>query len=61
MDCPRCGESLVVYASDDQRALRCDACGYAGIEVDHSVERRDGETWAEALRRFAAAQGTDGE
>ncbi|MFB6118408.1 hypothetical protein [Halosegnis sp.] len=52
MDCPRCGTPLVAYALDGRQALGCEACGYAGIEVDHHVERREGETWAEALRRF---------
>lgn len=54
MDCPRCGSSLVAYALRDRRTLGCDACGYVGIEVDHHVEREAGETWAEALERFAA-------
>lgn len=56
MDCPRCGDSLVVYELDGQRETECESCGYAGIEVDFHVERRAGETWAEALRRFEASQ-----
>lgn len=52
MDCPRCGTGLVVYRLGDRRALGCDACGYIGVKVDHHVERREDESWAEALERF---------
>jgi len=33
-------------------AVSCDACGYAGVEVDHSGESVPVETWQEALERF---------
>lgn len=56
MDCPRCGTPLTRYALDGREALGCDDCGYIGVEVDHHVERREDETWAEALARFERQQ-----
>lgn len=56
MDCPRCGAALTRYALDGREALGCDDCGYIGVEVDHHVERREDETWAEALARFERQQ-----
>jgi DNA-directed RNA polymerase subunit M/transcription elongation factor TFIIS len=52
MDCPRCGAPLTRYALEGREALGCDECGYIGVEVDHHVERREDETWADALARF---------
>lgn len=56
MDCPRCGTPLTRYALEGREALGCDDCGYIGVEVDHHVERREDETWAEALARFERQQ-----
>ncbi len=56
MDCPRCGTPLTRYALDGREALGCDECGYIGVEIDHHVERRENETWAEALARFDRQQ-----
>lgn len=53
MDCPRCDGPLATFALDGAEAVRCEACGYVGVEADHRpVKRRADETWAEAIARF---------
>lgn len=53
MDCPRCDGPLATFTLDGAEAVRCEACGYVGVEADHRpVERRADETWAEAIARF---------
>lgn len=33
-------------------AVSCEACGYVGVEADHSGEPQAAETWADAFQRF---------
>ncbi|OYR57074.1 TFIIB-type zinc ribbon-containing protein [Halorubrum halodurans] len=51
-ECPRCGSELTTFTLGGAEAVGCDACGYAGVEVDHSGEPRLVESWEEALERF---------
>ncbi|WP_066417579.1 zf-TFIIB domain-containing protein [Halorubrum aethiopicum] len=51
-ECPRCGSALTTFTLGGAEAVGCDACGYAGVEVDHSGEPRLVESWEEALERF---------
>lgn len=51
-DCPRCGGELTAFALSDVEAFTCEACGYVGVEADHSGEPRPAESWEDALRRF---------
>ncbi len=51
-ECPRCGSALTTFTLGGAEAVGCDACGYAGVEVDHSGEPRIVESWEEALERF---------
>ncbi|MFC5279128.1 zf-TFIIB domain-containing protein [Halorubrum rubrum] len=64
-ECPRCGSALTTFTLDGAEAVGCDACGYAGVEVDHSGEPRLVESWEEALERFGRkveeGEETDGE
>ena len=66
MDCPQCGGPLSRYRLFGREAVGCDDCGYVGLEVDHTGEAVEGESWDEALRRFyrdqssAAASSTSG-
>lgn len=50
--CPRCGETLETLRLGRADAVSCEACGYVGVEADHSGEPRVVETWADALQRF---------
>lgn len=51
--CPRCEEPLVTYTFAGRRTSGCEACGYAGVEIDHRpTPTPDPEPWAEARRRF---------
>lgn len=53
MKCERCGGSDVrTYRLGGREAGVCTSCGYVGVAVEHRVERREGETWEEAMRRF---------
>jgi ribosomal protein L37E len=57
--CPRCGEQLVTYAFDGRRTRACEACGYAGVDVDHrSTPATEHESWEEARRRFRSRRRT---
>jgi Zn ribbon nucleic-acid-binding protein len=51
-DCPRCGDSLTAFTLAGVEALACEACGYVGVEADHSGDRTVVESWDDALRRF---------
>lgn len=51
-DCPRCGGELATFSLSDVEAFTCEACGYVGVEADHSGEPRSAESWEDALRRF---------
>ena len=51
-DCPRCGSTLTTLTLAGAEAVACDACGYVGVEADHSGEPRIVESWAEAIERF---------
>ncbi|MGQ3328835.1 MULTISPECIES: TFIIB-type zinc ribbon-containing protein [Halorubrum] len=51
-DCPRCGRELTAFALSGIEAFTCEACGYVGVEADHSGEPRSAESWEDALRRF---------
>lgn len=55
MECPRCGSPLERYTLGDRSAIVCEACGYAGVPVDHHGERQTAETWAKALSRVPDA------
>jgi len=33
-------------------AFTCEACGYVGLEADHTGEPRADESWEEAMQRF---------
>ncbi|MFB6113969.1 MAG: hypothetical protein ABEJ58_07700 [Halodesulfurarchaeum sp.] len=53
MKCPRCGDSLTVLTLDGHEAVVCESCEYVGVPTDHRTpERREGESWDEALERF---------
>jgi hypothetical protein len=52
MDCPRCGDALTEYAFEGHEAYGCEACGWLGVDVEHSAEPEEVESWAEALQRF---------
>lgn len=51
-DCPRCGGDLTTFALAGVEAFTCEACGYVGVEADHSGEPTAVESWDDALRRF---------
>mgnify|MGYP002761075438 CR=1 FL=1 len=51
-DCPRCGASLTTFRLAGVEALACEACGYVGVEADHSGEQQAVESWDEAFQRF---------
>ncbi|WP_159483462.1 zf-TFIIB domain-containing protein [Halorubrum sp. JWXQ-INN 858] len=51
-DCPRCEAALTTLTLAGAEAVACDACGYVGVEADHSGEPRVAESWADAIRRF---------
>ncbi|ERH07117.1 MAG: hypothetical protein J07HN4v3_02754 [Halonotius sp. J07HN4] len=51
-DCPRCGASLTTFSLAGVEALTCEACGYVGVEADHSGEPQAVESWDEAFQRF---------
>jgi len=51
-DCPRCGAELTTFALAGGEAFSCEACGYVGVEADHSGEPTAVESWDDALRRF---------
>lgn len=50
--CPRCGSGLGTFILDGTEALSCDACGYVGVEANHSGEPTVVESWEEAINRF---------
>lgn len=52
MECPRCRDAVVSYELRGREAVVCESCGYVGVSVQHHAERRAGESWEEALRRF---------
>jgi len=62
-ECPRCGSTLTTLALSGSEAVACDACGYVGVEADHSGEPRLVESWEDALKRFQrrSADGDDEE
>lgn len=51
MECPRCGRPLERYTLDGRSAVTCPECGYAGVPIDHHSDRRQAETWADAMAR----------
>jgi len=52
MTCPRCGDTLEAYSLSGREAEICESCGYVGVSVAHDSERREVESWNEALERF---------
>jgi hypothetical protein len=57
MECERCGATEIrIYRLSGREAGVCTSCGYVGVAVEHRVERREGETWEEAMRRFREEQ-----
>lgn len=50
--CPRCGSDLATLTLAETEAVACEACGYVGVEADHSGEPATAESWEEALERF---------
>jgi ribosomal protein S27E len=51
-ECPRCEAALTTFALSDVTAVTCEACGYVGVDADHTGEAATAESWAEALQRF---------
>lgn len=41
-----------MLALSETETVTCDACGYVGVEADHSGEPTTAESWEEALERF---------
>lgn len=52
MECPRCDRTLDRYALGGREAVACERCGYIGVPVEHRGERREVESWDDALSRF---------
>lgn len=46
--CPRCGGALSRYELDGRTSVRCEACGYVGVPIDHGGER----AWRTAVDRL---------
>ncbi|MFC6835921.1 zf-TFIIB domain-containing protein [Halomarina ordinaria] len=52
MTCPRCDSRLERYALGGGATHSCRRCGYLGVSVDHTSERRAPESWTAAFERF---------
>lgn len=53
MECPRCGDELVVLTLGDARTVTCETCQYAGVPTEFRPPPADSsESWEEALARF---------
>lgn len=46
--CPRCGVALSRYELGERTSVRCEACGYVGVPVDHGGE----QAWRTAVDRL---------
>ncbi|MHC3437822.1 hypothetical protein ACYJ1Y_06870 [Natrialbaceae archaeon A-gly3] len=51
-ECPRCGEPLERLSLGDVTTVACNRCGFADVPVEIESERRDIESWQDALERF---------
>ncbi|WP_197431212.1 hypothetical protein [Halorubrum sp. CBA1125] len=43
---------MTAFTLGEATAFECEACGYVGVEADHTGEPKRIETWEEAMRRF---------
>jgi hypothetical protein len=50
--CPRCDGELTTFTLADTEAFACEACGYAGVQADHTGDPTSPESWTTALQRF---------
>lgn len=57
MNCPRCDDTLVTFALEvsERSAVVCESCGFTGIPASHTGDRREIESWEQAMGRFAEA------
>ena len=51
-ECPRCGEPLERLSLGDVTTVACSRCGFADVPVEIESQRRDIESWQDALERF---------
>ena len=52
MPCDRCGGAMDTYELDGRDARSCRECGYVDVPVRHEPERRNSESWDDAIERF---------
>jgi hypothetical protein len=54
MRCPRCEARLVTFAfeTNDESAVVCESCGFAGIPASHRTDSEESESWDQVLARF---------